>query len=71
MSFSFWSDFFFPPLSRASASSLRANAFLLSMLSPVLHKMVCGGFKESAAKRLEIDEVDQRDFEQVLDLWSH
>jgi len=48
---------------------LRANAFLLSMLSPVLHKMVCGGFKESAAKRLEIDEVDQRDFEQVLDLW--
>ena len=39
------------------------------MLSPVLHKMVCGGFKESAAKRLEIYEVDQRDFEKVLDVW--
>ena len=59
----------FSSLSRSSTSSLRASAFLLCMLSPVLHKMVCGGFKESAAKRLEIDEVDQRDFEEVLNLW--
>ena len=47
---------------------MKANGFLLSMLSPVLHKMVCGCFKESMSGRVELDDVDQKSFEQVVDL---
>jgi hypothetical protein len=41
---------------------------LLSMLSPVLHKMVCGCFKESASGRVELDDVEQMAFQEVVDL---
>ena len=47
---------------------MKANGFLLSMLSPVLHKMVCGCFKESMSGRVELDDVEQTSFEQVVDL---
>ncbi len=43
---------------------------MLSLCSPVLHKMMCGNFRESAGRRLEINDVDGRAFGKVLDLWS-
>ena len=53
---------------RSSGTSLRANGFLLSMLSPVLHKMVCGCFRESVSGRVELNDVEQTAFQQVIDL---
>ena len=47
----------------------RISAFLLSMLSPVLQKSVCGGFRESAARRVELADVEPASFQRVLDLW--
>jgi hypothetical protein len=32
--------------------------------------MMCGNFRESAGRRLEINDVDGRAFGKVLDLWS-
>ena len=48
---------------------MRANSFLLSMSSPVLHKMMCGGFKEGIARQILLEDVDGSAFEEVLDLW--
>jgi hypothetical protein len=48
---------------------LRANSFLLSMASPVLHKMLFGDFREGVGRRLELDDVGGRVFGEVLDLW--
>jgi WD40 repeat protein len=39
------------------------------LCSPVLQKMLCGNFVESAAKRLELEDVDGRAFGIVLGLW--
>ena len=48
---------------------MRISAFLLSMLSPVLQKSVCGCFMESASKRVELEDVEPACFQRVLDLW--
>jgi hypothetical protein len=48
---------------------LRANGFLLSMASPVLHKMLFGDFREGAARRVALEDVDSMVFGDVLDLW--
>ena len=40
------------------------------MASPVLHKMICGGFSEGATRRLLLEEVDGGAFEELLNLWS-
>jgi hypothetical protein len=48
---------------------LRANGFLLSMASPVLHKMLFSDFREGLGRRLELEDVDGRVFGEVLDLW--
>ena len=48
---------------------MRISAFLLSMLSPVLQKSVCGCFMESASKRVELEDVEPACFRRVLDLW--
>ena len=42
---------------------------MLCLCSPVLHKMVCGGFKECSEKKLELRDVDARTFIKVFDLW--
>jgi hypothetical protein len=39
------------------------------MCSPVLHKMLCGSFAESNAKRLMLVDVDGEVFGKALDLW--
>ena len=47
----------------------RVSAFVLSMVSPVLHRALCGSFRESEARRVELEEVDPVCFQHVLDLW--
>ena len=42
---------------------------LLSLSSPVLHKMICGVFKESAVGRVELGDVQESVYVQLLDLW--
>ena len=48
--------------------STRMSGFLLSLVSPVLHKMVCGAFKESASRRLTLGEMEERAFVRVVGL---
>ena len=48
---------------------MRANSFLLCMASPVLHKMLCGNFKEGITRRFSLEDVDGKAFEEVLNLW--
>ena len=56
---------------RSCGRLFRANGFLLSMASPVLHKMLrlFGDFREGAARRMVLEDVDGRVFGDVLDLW--
>ena len=56
-------------LFRASDQIFRASSFLLSMASPFLHRMLCGSFRESVTRRVSLDEIDKKAFEEVLDLW--
>ena len=44
------------------------SGFLLSLVSPVLHKMVCGAFKEGASRRLTLGETEERAFVTVVGL---
>ena len=39
------------------------------MMSPVLHKAVCGNFSERGTRRVELEDVDPVCFQRVLDLW--
>jgi hypothetical protein len=48
---------------------LRASGFVLGLSSPVLQKMLCGGFSESAARRVELEDVDGVAYSKVLDMW--
>ena len=50
--------------------STRMSGFLLSLVSPVLHKMVCGAFKECASslRRLTLGEMEERAFVRVVGL---
>ncbi len=48
---------------------MRANSFLLSACSPVLHKMLCSGFIERYEKKLVIKDVDGEAFGKALDMW--
>ena len=54
---------------RSSRETLLANSFLLSMASPVLHKMICGSFRESKTRHLSLEDIEARAFEQILNLW--
>jgi hypothetical protein len=55
--------------SSISTPTKRISAFLLSILSPVLQKRVCGDFRENAVRRVELEDVDPASFQRVLDLW--
>ena len=57
------------PHDRSSNSTIRASRFLLSLASPVLHRMLCAGFRETATRRLELDDVDEAPFTDALRLW--
>ena len=48
---------------------LRANSFLLSVCSPVLHRMLCGCFAESKAKKLELKDVHSTVFGKALGIF--
>jgi hypothetical protein len=39
------------------------------MLSPVLKRAVCCGFKESETRLVELEDVEPACFQHVLDLW--
>jgi hypothetical protein len=39
------------------------------LLSPVLQKSVCGGFREGVSKCVELVDVDPECFQRVMDLW--
>ena len=56
-------------LDRSSSTTLRANSFLLSLCSPVLHKMICGSFNENKNGRIDLHDVDGREFEFMLNIW--
>ena len=45
------------------------NSFLLSMASPMLHKMISGNFREGMSLQLSLEDIDAETFEQVLNLW--
>jgi hypothetical protein len=53
----------------SSSTVLRVNSFLLSMCSPVLHKMLCGSFIESSGRKLALKDVDGTSFGRALDMW--
>ena len=53
----------------SDGSRLKANSFLLSVCSPVLHKMICGSFNESGGRVMEIKDVDGAAFRKVLCAW--
>ena len=50
-------------------TAVRVNSFLLSMASPVLHKMISGSFTVSTTRQLPLQEVDGKAFEEVMKLW--
>ena len=54
---------------RSSRKTVRANCFLLSMASPVLHKMISGSFIEGTTRQLSLEDVDATAFDQILNLW--
>jgi hypothetical protein len=54
---------------RSSKTNLRANRFLLSVSSEVLHRMICRPFSESMAPQLDLEDVDGGTYSDVLDLW--
>ena len=39
------------------------------MASPVLHKMICGRFREGTTRQLSLEDMDAKSFEQTLNLW--
>ena len=47
---------------------MRANSFLLSVCSPVLHRMLCGSFAESKAKTLQLKDVHGAAFGKALEI---
>ncbi len=48
---------------------MRASGFVLGLSSPVLQKMLCGGFSESVGRRVELEDVDGVAYGKVLDMW--
>ena len=54
---------------RSSSTTLRASSFLLCLVSPVLHKMLCGSFSESQGKKLKLLDVDGEIFIKALNVW--
>ena len=67
-------------LHRSSGTCLRTSSFLMSMFSPVIQKMICGDLSESVKiicgdssermrRRINLEDVDEKSFTSVLNLW--
>ena len=39
------------------------------MASPVLHKMICGSFREGTTRQLSLEDMDAKAFEKIFALW--
>jgi hypothetical protein len=44
------------------------SSFLLSLISPVLHRMICGPFSERSQKKLRLVDTDATAFQTLMDL---
>ena len=67
--FSFVDQFFTTKcVCRSSQSSCKVNGFVLSLFSPVLHKMICGGFCETVARSIKVEDVDASTFFDVVSI---
>ena len=53
---------------RDSGCKIQLSGFLLSLLSPYFHRMICGSFREGAHKQLELTDVSLKTFECLLEL---
>ena len=53
---------------RESGESDRASGFLLSLLSRVWHRELCGGFREATERRLVLEDVSPIAFRKVMGL---
>ncbi len=53
---------------RISSNKSRFSGFLLSLLSPIFQRAICGPFRESSSRSIQLDEVDRTDFEMLVDL---
>ena len=51
---------------RSSDRSTRISGFLISLLSPVLLRAVCGCFRESSNRKVELEDVEREEFEQLV-----
>jgi hypothetical protein len=57
-------------ISSTSSTTMLANSFLLCMCSPVLYKLLYGGFiEETSQKKLKLEDVDGESFSMALDIW--
>ena len=52
-----------------ACAAAKASGFVLSLASPVLRKMICGSFDESVERKVKLQDVGQKVFFDVLDLW--
>jgi hypothetical protein len=57
-----------PFLSRSSGEYLHTSAYLLSLISPVFYRMVCGHFQEKNTRQLNLECVDRASFQKLLSL---
>ena len=51
---------------RSTGTWLYTSAFLLSLVSPVFHRTLCGHFKEGTSKRLELECVSEPLFRKMM-----
>ena len=51
-----------------SGETIQASAFMLSLASPVLFRALCGPFKESKSKTLQLDDTSRKSFQNVMHL---
>ena len=45
---------------------MSTSACILSLISPVFHRMICGHFKEGSTKQLDLEGVESQLFQKVL-----
>ena len=55
-------------MGRICGSVVKASAFLLCLVSPVFHKLLCGEFKERATRKIDLPEIDKAEFQIMIDL---
>ena len=51
-----------------SGKTIRHNSFVLCLFSPVFRRMVCGPFRESTERRIQLEAKEETPFRQAMDL---